>query len=164
MRREAEKCFKIIRETTKPCPGCRSPTEKAGSFIYTYNFSLYVKPGPHDTLCEISCLISVVSFGHPLMHHHAQKFIQRLKSSYVYSHSRIYFPLLHCIEHFEEENFVMFLLISGPPQLLQTHVISVRRLEPGFHIAVTCLRLPAIAFCHLPSPMLPASQAILSCR
>ena len=27
-------------------------------------------------------------------------------------------------------------------------------------IAFDCLRLPAIAFCHLPSSMLPASQAI----
>jgi len=28
--RETEKCLKVIRETTKPCPGCRSPIEKAG--------------------------------------------------------------------------------------------------------------------------------------
>ncbi|XP_065057093.1 E3 ubiquitin-protein ligase parkin-like isoform X2 [Rhopilema esculentum] len=29
-RRDMEKCLKVIRETTKPCPGCKSATEKAG--------------------------------------------------------------------------------------------------------------------------------------
>ena len=89
-RREAEKCLKIIRETTKSCPGCRSPTEKAGNLSTLITF--FMKLGPHDILCKICCFNSAASFSH----------------AHSCSHQR-----LNYFRHLELKASVLFYLLNG---------------------------------------------------